>query len=409
MDAAPQQATAVIREGDPSQSRPNNAEVKVDVADAAKKSESPSKSKDATKGADKKKKNMGKKKKQSGTNGLKKDKRKKKKPVASTTSSSSESTDDSTEDSDSNSEQDDTNPIFRKRSVKKPQDTRKTKLPNKAKRVPYGKTTPEADSDSSDSDSETGEEEEEVDGEEEEDKPAPTPRKSKKNKGETPDPALSNAVARELQRLLQQVQIQQPTPLQPQIGGLGAGLGGVTLGGGGYDGGLNSGFSGLNFVPPTGRPLWIPPAGQAPVRLNRAPTGKAAGLDDAQDDTGDPPADPARSRAPSARGNKNTARGSAAKNTAPKKLDFKRVDQVWDNLIHNFKLQDTAKFARETKYDGFCFHVRRTFDWEGKYKSTVIDIKSKVLRECLQDVIGNIKGVSLVDETPKLDPNVLFL
>jgi hypothetical protein len=53
--------------------------------------------------------------------------------------------------------------------------------------------------------------------------------------------------------------------------------------------------------------------------------------------------------------------------------------------------------------------VRRTFDWEGKYKATVVDIKSKQLREVLRDVIGNIKGVSLVEETPKLDPNMLFL
>jgi hypothetical protein len=38
-----------------------------------------------------------------------------------------------------------------------------------------------------------------------------------------------------------------------------------------------------------------------------------------------------------------------------------------------------------------------------------VDIKSKALRECLQSVIGNPKGISLVDETPKLDPNILFL
>ncbi|KAK3352876.1 cation channel-like protein [Lasiosphaeria hispida] len=91
------------------------------------------------------------------------------------------------------------------------------------------------------------------------------------------------------------------------------------------------------------------------------------------------------------------------------KLDFKRVDQVWDNTIHNYKLQDTAEGTVDAQYDEFLFHVRRTFDWEGKYKATIIDIKSKLLRECLQAVMGNIKGVSLVEETPKLDPNMLFL
>jgi hypothetical protein len=91
------------------------------------------------------------------------------------------------------------------------------------------------------------------------------------------------------------------------------------------------------------------------------------------------------------------------------KLDYKRVDQVWDNTIHNYKLQDTAESATDAQYEEYLFHVRRTFDWEGKYKTTMVDIKSKSLRECLQDVIGNIKGLSLVEDTPKMDPNMLFL
>lgn len=95
--------------------------------------------------------------------------------------------------------------------------------------------------------------------------------------------------------------------------------------------------------------------------------------------------------------------------TEAQRLEFKRVDQVWDSQIHNYKLQDTAEGTVNSSYEDFLFHVRRTFDWEGKYKATVVDIKSKALREALQDVMGNIKGVSLVEETPKLDPNMLFL
>lgn len=89
--------------------------------------------------------------------------------------------------------------------------------------------------------------------------------------------------------------------------------------------------------------------------------------------------------------------------------EFKRVDHVWDNNLHSYKLQDTAEVSPDTQYDEYIFHVRRSFDWEGKYKNTHVDIKSKLLRECLQEVMGNIKGVSLVEETPKLDPNMLFL
>lgn len=92
-----------------------------------------------------------------------------------------------------------------------------------------------------------------------------------------------------------------------------------------------------------------------------------------------------------------------------KRVDFKRVDWVWDSSRYAYKLQDSAENANDSQYDGYIFHVRRSFDVEGKYRATTVDIKSKLLRECLQDVIGDIKGPSLVDETPKLDPNLLFL
>ncbi len=99
----------------------------------------------------------------------------------------------------------------------------------------------------------------------------------------------------------------------------------------------------------------------------------------------------------------------SAKKRSSKSMNFKRVDQVWDNSIHNYKLQDTAEGTTDAEYEGYLFHVRRTFDWEGKYKQTLVDIKSKLLREGLQEVMGDIKGVSMVEETPKLDPNLLFL
>ncbi|KAH8168543.1 ATPase family associated with various cellular activities (AAA) domain-containing protein [Sarocladium implicatum] len=91
------------------------------------------------------------------------------------------------------------------------------------------------------------------------------------------------------------------------------------------------------------------------------------------------------------------------------RADYKRVDWVWDTALYTWKLRDSTESTSDAQYDEYIFHVRRSFDIEGKYRSTTVDIKSKLLRECLQDVIGDIKGVSLVDESPKTDPNMLFL
>lgn len=385
MDAAAPKAAAIIREGDPSQSRPNNTDAKVDTADVVKKSEGASKSKDNSKSTEKKKKNAA-RKKQPDTDRLKKDKRKKKKRVIAS-ETSSDSSEDSTEDSDSSSEPGEDNTVLRKRVVKKSQDVRKTKPPNKVKGVPCGDSM--WDVDSSESDSET-DDEEEAD-------PAPASRTSKKDKNKSKDADQLAELAAKIENLTRLVSLgqygqttyPQHPPWPSQNGGIGTG----------FDGGLNN-------LPPlhsntAGRPGWEPPVRDLLRNLGRAPPVKnAAGLDDGQDPVGDTAAQ---------NGKKEIQRRKQLKNALPGKLDFKRVDQVWDNTIHNFKLQDTAKCAKETKYSGFCFHVRRTFDWEGKYKTTVVDIKSKLLRECLQDVIGSIKGVSLVDETPKLDPNILFL
>lgn len=408
MDATSQQATAIIREGDPSRPRPNGSEVKIDAADASKKSESVSKSKDVSGGTDKKKKSGIGKKKHSGARGLEKEKRKKKKVIV--TASSSDSAEASSDDSDSDSEEDDSNAIFHKPATKKVQDARKTKRPGKVKNVPFsGKATAQVDSDSSEYDS-NAEGEEEDEGEAEDATRARTGRNSKKSKSESHDPRLIDIVSREVQRALGQIgqaQIQHQAPFHSSVGGMGhltgggeaSGLRWVAIPTSAYDLGSSPGL----FPHIAGRSPW--PAGGNARNVGRAPLAKSAGLDESPDATGDPTARSSYS----AKSAKNASRGSAAKNTTPKNLDYKRVDQVWDNAIHNFKLQDTAKFPTETRYDGFCFHVRRTFDWEGKYKCTVVDIKSKALRECLQDVLGNIKGVSLVDETPKIDPNVLFL
>ena len=91
------------------------------------------------------------------------------------------------------------------------------------------------------------------------------------------------------------------------------------------------------------------------------------------------------------------------------KVDFVRVDRIWDSTRHNYVLKATAEDPDLGEYDQYSFQVRRIFDWENKYINTVLDIKSKALKEALKDVMEEVKGVSFAEETPVIDPNMIFL
>lgn len=52
--------------------------------------------------------------------------------------------------------------------------------------------------------------------------------------------------------------------------------------------------------------------------------------------------------------------------------------------------------------------MRRIFDYEGRYVETLIDVKSMLLKDALSDIMGDIRGVSLVEDVPEVDPNMLF-
>jgi hypothetical protein len=87
-------------------------------------------------------------------------------------------------------------------------------------------------------------------------------------------------------------------------------------------------------------------------------------------------------------------------------LEFKRVDQVFDMNIHDWKLVESNKDSKD-EFD-CVFTVRRRLNWEGKYQETQVDIKSKVLRNCLQEVYKECKSISLVEDKPQVDPHTLF-
>lgn len=422
MDSTTRQA-AVMRDDDPSQDCPASTEVKIDAGGpAVSKGDSNQKSRKAK--AKKKTSTSAKNVSANSKKGTKYKPRKSRKNDKGSSRNSTDATDD--DGSVSTSESDDTGPdvvVVRRRSPRKapsrqqlkPKSHKKTNPVSSKFQSAHGSESGSSSSNTDLSASEDGE----SDGESNVDvRVRPTITLGKPRMDSIPSQDIGLQVAKELQRILQLAQTtgpsSHPAALNSHVGP-NSGLGG------GLDAGLGNSPPPPSHSQPGRGALGMLAAAAAsyPGRPSQArpPPPRFAGrgeidsfFDNPRGGRLDDPFLPSRTRQRRDSYPFRPAVGPVVEDKKkPKKLDYKRVDQVWDTSIHNYKLQDTTQAGVETKYDGFCFHVRRTFDWEGKFKATIIDIKSKVLRECLQDVIGNIKGVSLVDETPKLDPNILFL
>ncbi|KAH6889209.1 hypothetical protein B0T10DRAFT_404876 [Thelonectria olida] len=308
-----------------------------------------------------------------------KSKSKKSNAKADDASRLSDADNDSDSDSDSDADSDASNaealkkPKKDKNSSKKQPTKTKKKSKQKQKSKPVDSDSDSSDDDTSDS-SDSDVEEKEVDD-------------SQQN-------TIDELQALKLQMSQLQAQL-QPNPAS----GFAPGAPGIAYPNGGF-GAVNMGFASNGFL--YGNPMAVPQGVHLPppipnrpnsLRLTGGPRGLAAHRK-LEISLGDK--DPLDEEKPNSK-------------KVPKKLEFKRVDWVWDDGSHRWKLQDSTDDGQDSRYDGYIFHVRRVFDWEGKYRSTYVDIKSKLLRECLKDVIGDVPGVSLVEEKPKLDPNFLFL
>lgn len=161
-------------------------------------------------------------------------------------------------------------------------------------------------------------------------------------------------------------------------------------------------------------------------KKRKAKKAKKDAAQDAGDEQYDPTRNPKHRRAscrntgsdtapkPSARQAKKDA--TAAKKAEVKrkklkgtKLEFVRVDRLWDYDKHAYITRQSRTDTESGEFDQYVFNVRRIFDWDNKHVLTMVDIKSKPLKEALIKVMGIVKGISLAEDTPSIDPNMIFL
>ncbi|TDL27684.1 P-loop containing nucleoside triphosphate hydrolase protein [Rickenella mellea] len=96
-------------------------------------------------------------------------------------------------------------------------------------------------------------------------------------------------------------------------------------------------------------------------------------------------------------------------------LEVKRVDEVYDRKLNEWKLKDsivTSKKPKKDPYAAYAFTVNRKFlptpDSTLHIIITTIDIKSAVLKKAGMEVVGQVQGISWTSKPLKVDPQHLL-
>ncbi|KAJ5830859.1 Spastin [Penicillium chrysogenum] len=91
------------------------------------------------------------------------------------------------------------------------------------------------------------------------------------------------------------------------------------------------------------------------------------------------------------------------------KSQFKTVVEVWDKEACKYRIAEPTETSNDLDdYAEYAFVVRERVDRTSKEVVSFIDIKSEGLRDILRDVLHDIKAVSLMEDKPSIEQNVLF-
>ncbi|KAJ5544149.1 hypothetical protein N7494_005428 [Penicillium frequentans] len=88
---------------------------------------------------------------------------------------------------------------------------------------------------------------------------------------------------------------------------------------------------------------------------------------------------------------------------------FKTVVETWDKEASKYKIGDPVETGSSLDdYAGYAFVVRERIERKSAEVTPYIDIKSEGLRDILRVVLHDIKAISLMEDKPSIERNVLF-
>ncbi|OJD20608.1 hypothetical protein ACJ73_08055, partial [Blastomyces percursus] len=89
------------------------------------------------------------------------------------------------------------------------------------------------------------------------------------------------------------------------------------------------------------------------------------------------------------------------------KLDFKRVEEIWDKTTLQYKTKEAVEEVLD-ELDQYAFVVRTRTGKNSTKRTVCVDIKSKFLRDALQDVLKVVKSISLQEDKPSVELDLLY-
>ncbi|KAF2184285.1 hypothetical protein K469DRAFT_688770 [Zopfia rhizophila CBS 207.26] len=95
------------------------------------------------------------------------------------------------------------------------------------------------------------------------------------------------------------------------------------------------------------------------------------------------------------------------------KLAYKKVDEVWDEKAYKYKIAEpVAPTGEVNELELYVFVVRvrvvKLTDKTTKDTTSYIDIKSELLRDILKEILQDVRGISLSEDMPTVEPILLF-
>ncbi|PGH19285.1 hypothetical protein AJ80_04038 [Polytolypa hystricis UAMH7299] len=90
------------------------------------------------------------------------------------------------------------------------------------------------------------------------------------------------------------------------------------------------------------------------------------------------------------------------------KLEYKTVEEVWDEKNHKYKIRDSLEVPEVTELDEYVFVVRVRIDRTTGEPRAYFDIKSGELHDILKTVLQDVKAVSLEADKPTVDRDLLY-